>query len=225
MAEKDCCLIVFAKEPVPGQVKTRLSSALGQDRAVTLYKAFLKDTYALAQFIPVHLRVLAYESFGSIPQYLYSTFPHFVFYPQHGDDFGMRIQDAVIYAKHMGAGRIVIIGADSPTLPSELIAESFERLKKHDIVLGPRQDGGFYLLGLKNFHQDIFKNISWGEEKIFDCLRANIEEAGFSYYVLCDWYDIDRPDDLKKLVNGRLSSRAGSTEAVIRAMGSDRCCD
>lgn len=221
MSGTECCLIIFAKEPVPGHVKNRLSSVIGEDHAAALYKAFLKDTYALTHFIPVHFRILAYESFGGIPQYLYSTFPHFVFYPQHGDDMGARIQDAVVYARHMGAEHVVIMGVESPTMPHELIAESFERLKHHDFVLGPRRDGGFYLIGMNDFDSCVFKEVEWGSDRVFLQIKDNIEEIGKTYYVLCNWYDIDRIEDLKQFKQGSFSSTAERTSAVIDALFHD----
>lgn len=221
MSAQDCCLIIFAKEPVSGKVKTRLSSKIGQDRAAALYKAFLKDTYALTHFIPVHFRILAYESFGGIPQYLYSTFPHFVFYPQHGIDPGSRIQDAAVYAKHMGAKRIVMIGVDSPTLPSELISESFERLKQNDFVLGPAQSGGFYLLGMADFDTSLFQDVDWNADHVSDQIKSNIEKTGRPYYLLCDWHDIDRIEDLNQFRSGSFSSQAVRTAAVIEAFSAD----
>jgi len=216
VAEHDCCLIIFAKEPVPGQVKHRLSAEVGQDQAMMLYKAFLKDTYTLSHFIPVHFRVLAYDSFGSIPEYLYSVFPHFIFYPQHGRDFGERIQDAIGYAKHMGALRIVIIRSDSPTLPAEVIMESFQRLREFDVVLGPGEDGGVYLFGAKNFYPGLFEDVGWDGGRIFQKIKINLRKRGKSYYVLPDWYDIDRLEDLAKLNAAGSAFRADSTAVAMR---------
>ena len=218
MTDQDCCLIVLAKEPVSGQVKKRLSAEVGQENAAALYKAFLKDTYTLADFLPVHFRILAYESFGGIPKYLYSTFPHFVFYPQHGEDSGARIQDTVMYARHLGAERIVIIGSDSPTLPSALISESFERLKKTDIILGPSRDGGIYLLGIKRLEPDILKELPWGTDKVSERIKENAAAAGCSLYEMCTWYDIDQLTDLKQLRRQGPSSRARATSALFEEM-------
>jgi len=222
MAENDRCLIIFAKEPVPGQVKNRLSSTLGQQRTVSLYKAFLQDMHTLADVIPVRLRVLAYESFGQIPNYLYSTFPHFIFYPQHGPDLGARMADAVLYAKHLGAKRVVIIGSDSPTLPPQLITESFERLKNYDAVLGPCLDGGFYLLGLRaDLCEDVFENVAGRGKRALSQIRKNVRDKELSAFTLCDWYDIDGVDDLTDMMSRTFSSIAASTNAALREIGKE----
>jgi len=222
MAENDCCLIIFAKEPVPGQVKNRLSSVLGQERAVSLYKAFLQDMHTLADVVPVRFRVLAYESFGRIPNYLFSTFPHFIFYPQHGPDLGARMADACLYAKHLGAKRVIIVGSDSPTLPPQLITESFERLKDYDMVFGPCLDGGFYLLGLKaHLCEEAFENVAGKGRRAFAQLRKNARDNEHSSFTLCHWYDIDGADDLEDMMNKTFSSIAASTNAVLRKIGKE----
>jgi len=158
------CLIVFAKEPKGGEVKTRLQSDLSQDTCVKLYKAFLKDTFKLVRAIQCFDMVLAYESSVPEPRYLKTIARDFIFYKQKGRDLGEKMHDAFKYAKGLNYEKVIIIGSDSPNLPALYIKDAFKRLDENDIVLGPSHDGGYYLIGLKEPCLEIFKRVQWSSK-------------------------------------------------------------
>ena len=143
------CLVVFAKEPRLGRVKTRLRDVLTNRQCLGLYKAFLKDTKAMIDRVDCPLKILAYDSFHREPRYLKEIFSKFIFYQQKGKDLGERMHKAFQCAQKLGAEKTVLIGSDVPELPPQYIQEAFIELNKNDFVLGPSEDGGYYLIGLK----------------------------------------------------------------------------
>lgn len=185
------CLIIFAKEPQPGHVKTRLNGYLSSRQCVNLYKAFLKDTAALARQINCEIKILAYDSAQKTPCYLKRIFPDFIFHQQVGSHLGQRMHQAFKFAKRHRAARAIIIGSDSPTLPSEYIGQAFVSLETTDIVLGPSHDGGYYLLGLKNSTAGLYHRISWSTPGVFQNTVRNIRRLKKNLAVLKPWYDVD----------------------------------
>ncbi|MDD5408721.1 MAG: TIGR04282 family arsenosugar biosynthesis glycosyltransferase [Candidatus Omnitrophica bacterium] len=184
-------LIVFAKEPKAGKVKTRLQGYLSKKMCVKLYKAFLTDTLELARGLKCFDKVLAYTSTARQPEYLRTIAGGFLFYKQTGRGLGERMHNAFKFARRMNSHKTVLIGSDSPNLPAKYIKEAYGRLDKSDIVLGPSQDGGYYLIGLKEPCGMLFKGIKWGSETVFDNTVKNAENTGKKLSILEKWYDVD----------------------------------
>lgn len=193
------CLIVFAKEPQRNEVKTRLKGCLSNEQRLELYKAFLKDTLNIAKRFKCESRILAFESAKAKPVYLESIGRKFKFYKQKGKDLGEKMHGAFRYAYRKKYKRIVIIGSDSPTLPSSFIRQAFKALNKNDAVLGPCRDGGFYLIGLKKPCFAIFKGIRWSSKTVFEDTLRNIKRLKKTAAVINHWYDVDEPNDLVRL--------------------------
>jgi rSAM/selenodomain-associated transferase 1 len=137
-------LIIFAKEPKKGRVKTRLAAHLSQRGSLALYKELLMNTVELARRIKCTKRIMAYDSNDNDTSFLKKIASDFEFYKQKGENLGSRMFDAFksILADNTEA---VIIGSDSPNLPKSYIDKAFDELSKHDLVLGPAFDGGYYL--------------------------------------------------------------------------------
>lgn len=193
------CLIVFAKEPEAGKVKTRLQGYLSRDECVQFYKALLQDTLELARAIKCFEKVLAYDSSMPEPRYLKTIAADFMFYKQRGSSLGEKMHNAFKFAKTRNNSKVVIIGSDSPSLPAIYVKEAFRRLDVSDVVLGPSHDGGFYLVGLKKPCASIFKGIKWSSKTV---LENAIENSGiFSKKIslLKKWYDIDDYAGLARL--------------------------
>lgn len=184
-------LIVFAKEPKAGKVKTRLQGYLSEKMCVKLYKAFLVDTLELARGIKCFDKVLAYASTRRQPEYLKTIAGGFLFYKQTGSDLGERMHNAFKFAGRMDSDKTVLIGSDSPNLPAKYIKEAYGRLDKNDIVLGPSRDGGYYLIGLKEPCGMLFKGIKWSSGTVFDNTVKNAENTGKKLSILEKWYDVD----------------------------------
>lgn len=185
------CLIVFAKEPETGRVKTRLNKYLSNEQCLNLYKAFIKDTLRLARKIKCERRILAYDFSGGNPPYLKSAVKKFSFYKQKGRDLGQRMHDVFKYAGRKKCAKIVIIGSDSPTLPPVFIQQAFKALENKEVVLGPSLDGGFYLIGLKKTCYAIFKGIKWGSGHVLTQVSRNLRNLDKNTAFLPEWYDVD----------------------------------
>jgi len=193
------CLIVFAREPQKGKVKTRLRTCLSEPQCLDLYRAFLKDTISLTKNIQCESRILAYESNSKNPNYLRKIARNFKLYRQRGRDLGRRMYEAYKFAKSKKASKVVIIGSDSPTLPPSYIREAFKRLDRNDVVIGPSHDGGYYLIGLKEPCFGIFKDIKWSSNKVLKDTVKKAKDLKKRVAMLKRWYDVDGPVALNYL--------------------------
>lgn len=185
------CLIIFAKEPEKGKVKTRLSGHLSAERCFKLYKAFLKDTLGLVKSLRRINKVLAYDLACARPRYLKRIARNFIFYKQSGNNLGQRMHNAFLFARQMNSSKAVIIGSDSPNLPAKHIKDAFQQLDRNDIVLGPAEDGGYYLIGLKKPCAEIFRSIKWSSETVFAQTVENCQRLNKKIAILHKWYDVD----------------------------------
>lgn len=192
------CLIIFAKEPVKGKVKTRLNDYLSKEECFNLYKAFLKDTIELTKKIRCKDKILAYDS-DKYPDYLKKIAPDFIFYKQNGKDLGMRMHNALKFVIRDNSSKVVIIGSDLPTLPASSIKKAFDLLNRADLVLGPSLDGGYYLIGLKSPCIGLFKGITWSSAMVFQETINRTKKLKKSIAFLDKRYDIDDIESLFRL--------------------------
>lgn len=207
-------LIVFAKKPQAGEVKTRLVPPLTSNEAKELYSCFLKD--ALIQYtrlaaelnIKIFLFVTPDNSMGYFGDFL-KDIPEInasklrmTIMAQSGYDLGEKIFNAFTYAFSENYAQAVIIGTDHPTLPDDYIVQAFAELGKGttDCVIGPVEDGGFYLLGLKEVKNEYFKNVPWSSSKVFDLTVDNLNRAKKTVHTLPGWYDVDDKESLSKII-------------------------
>ncbi len=192
-------LIVFVKLPVPGRVKTRLAKTLGADTAAALYRCFVADTVAAARRSGYSTRVVFHppESAPAIAAWLGQGV---TFLPQHGNDLGERMSDA-LHTALAGSARAVLIGSDCPDLPFALLHEAFEALITHQAVIGPARDGGYYLIGFsrEGFAEAAFTGIEWGGPDVFEATMDTLAKNGVKVHVLPAWNDIDEYGDLTAL--------------------------
>jgi uncharacterized protein len=188
------CICVFAKPPVPGRVKTRLTPLLGSLGAAELAKAFLHDTWASVSTLPWAKPVLASAQEG--PQDFLHT-PTEI-WPQGEGDLGARLENISRRALR-NHPHVIAIGADSPGLPARYLEQAREALRRADAVIGPSEDGGFYLLGLRKCPTGLLSGIPWSAPTT--CLEtiAKLQAAGLTVYILDDWFDVDTAQDLEKL--------------------------
>ncbi|MCK5655242.1 MAG: TIGR04282 family arsenosugar biosynthesis glycosyltransferase [Candidatus Aureabacteria bacterium] len=189
-------LIIFAKEPVRGKVKTRLAPHLSQTKCLALYKELLEATVALARGVKCGKKIIAYDFCGRNPSFLKKIASDFEFYKQNGKDLGARMFDA-FETFVTNNTKAVIIGSDSPDLPRSYISRAFEMLSKNDLVLGPAYDGGYYLIGLKEPCKKIFEGIKWSSGSVFERTLEKAKKLKKKAAVLNSWHDIDTPEDLK----------------------------
>jgi len=186
-------LIVFAKEPEKGRVKTRLKNGL------RFYKAFLKDILATVREVKADSKILAYDCAREEPKFLKKVGGDLLLYKQTGRNLGERMHNAFQCAQSLGGRRIVIIGSDSPTLPAGLINQAFQSLSRVDVVLGPAIDGGFYLIGLKAPDKRIFSQVKWSSSGALNTTLNNIKRLRKKVKLLDVWYDVDDEEGLAAL--------------------------
>ncbi|NCO43231.1 MAG: hypothetical protein AUJ96_27835 [Armatimonadetes bacterium CG2_30_66_41] len=205
-------LIVLARPPVPGKVKTRLSEHLGPEQTARLYACFVRDTLGKLVTL-VHTHVAVYHTPGSPEEVrtLESILPPGVpLRPQRGHTFGARLSDALGDCAQCSA--TVLVGTDSPTLPAELVHQAFDALRHRDIVLGPATDGGYYLLGARAAAPNLFRGIRWSTSAVLAQTVERCRELGLRPAALPPWYDVDEPDDLDVLRGHLLALEAAGEQ-------------
>ena len=218
------CLIVFAKNPVPNQVKTRLIPTLSPEQAAILYTAFLTDwCETLAKLANVDL-VIAYTPPEAQPDLQALIGDDVIYIPQMGADLGERLTSATQWAAKQGYTKILFVGSDSPTLPISYISQAITLLDSQDTVIGPSTDGGYYLIGfsaaaLTTTVPHVFEEIAWSTADVFQQTVTRIREAEVTLGLLPPWYDIDTAEDLAFL-HAHISAMrlAGDT---VQAVGTE----
>lgn len=195
------CLAVVAKQPEGGKVKTRIAATLGDDRAVELHRCSLRDTLALALSIADVAHVVSYAPpTEGARRYFEQVAPTFTLIPQQGATLGERLSGSLarLLPRHSS---VVLIGSDSPDLPAAFITRAFEILRgQTDVVLGPANDGGYYLLGMRSVQPIMFERIDWSTDVVAQQTRARAAEAALSLAELPSWHDLDTVADLRALV-------------------------
>lgn len=191
-------LIVVAKEPAAGQTKTRLCPPLGPQQAADLYACFLHDVLATVRRVPEVRRVIAYTPEAAAP-YFRALAPDFALTPQRGADLGERLDALLSAALAAGAAKAVVMGSDSPTLPADYVKQAFAMLDTHDVVLGPTDDGGYYLIGLRRPQPRLLRDVTMSTPSVLRDTLAIAEELGLRVALLPGWYDIDTVEDLARL--------------------------
>ena len=197
---------VFAKAARPGAVKTRLAPALGDEGAARLAKAFREDTLAgLRRSAGVRPILAATER---------ETEEGVETWPQGSGDLGARLS-RILRRALASSPAAVAIGSDTPGLPPRLLERAREALLTSDAVLGPCEDGGFYLIGVRKLPRGLLSGLPWSTGETFEKTLARLRERGMATVVLPPWFDVDRPEDLERL-RGLLSRRVISAPATAR---------
>ena len=192
-------LVIFAKEPVAGHVKTRLAPQLGLKGSAVLYEAFLKDTFDLARRVDCHQRFVAYDAGNAPARFIRKEAHGFRFFKQTGKNLGERMHNTFARLDRRSKGSMVIIGSDSPHLSVGFIQSAFERLLDSDVVIGPSIDGGYYLVGLNRPCREIFEDIPWSSNKVLDRTIKTIKKIKKKCELLPLWYDVDDQNSLRRL--------------------------
>ena len=208
------CIILFVKNPVAGTVKTRLQPELDSLKAADLYRAFVVDCAETVLATVAARKVIAYspaDAEDAVRGILGPLSRSFEFVAQPEVNLGKRM--AALFAESFARGdtRTVIMGSDSPSLMPEMVDGAFEILRKHELVIGPCIDGGYYLIGLRKFVPELFRNIEWSSSKV---LRQTAMAAeGLDFKLLPIWYDVDTFSDAVFLLDHlEVLQRTGSLQ-------------
>lgn len=193
-------LLIFAKYPEPGQVMTRLCPPLTAKEAARVQRACVRLLCERAfRSWPVR-PVLVISPDKAERRFREFAGPYIPMMPQGDGCLGDRLTRAARRALDDGTPEVLIIGTDSPTISDEMIEAAQAALKKSDVVIGPCDDGGFYLIGLKRFDEGMFKGIEWGSDRVTSQSLERLNSCGMSVGMLDPWYDIDRPADLERAI-------------------------
>lgn len=214
----DTCLIVFAKNPIPNQVKTRLIPEVSPEQAASLYSAFLIDwCETLAELSNIDL-VVAYTPAESQSDLQALLGEDIAYIPQTGIDLGERLTSATEWAFENKYNKVILVGSDSPTLPISYIFQAVVGLDTRDVVIGPSVDGGYYLIGFSSENltttvPSVFQDIAWSTANVFHQTVKRIHAIDATLKLLPPWYDVDTPEDLAFL-HAHLSAMRISEDSV-----------
>lgn len=191
---------IMAKAPQPGAVKTRLCPPLLASEAAGLYRCFLLDKIAAVQALMGAHPVLAYTPDEARAEFA-TLAPDFSLVPQRGRDLGVRLHTTLaglLAAGHPGA---IAVDSDTPTLPREFLQQAVDCLTRPgaDVVLGPTEDGGYYLIGVRAAHRALFDGVPWSTSAVLEVTLRQAAAAGLQAFCLPTWFDVDTPDDLRRL--------------------------
>ena len=190
--------IIFTRYPFPGRVKTRLIPALGNDGAASLHNAMTRHTLRWADSLssqnPDVLEV-RFEG-GTLSQMQQWLGGDRKYVEQGEGDLGQRMERAFQENFQKKYRHIVLVGTDCPQMTAFHVKEAFFALKSHDMVIGPSEDGGYYLIGLSQMVPELFDSMEWGTEKVFEKTMDIAEQRNLSVRVLGRLSDVDTPDDL-----------------------------
>jgi rSAM/selenodomain-associated transferase 2/rSAM/selenodomain-associated transferase 1 len=191
-------VIVFARYPEAGQAKTRLIPALGAEGAASLQEALTRTTIAGVRLL-IERRAcdLEIRFAGGDAERMRSLYGgEYCYVEQLGEGLGARLEQAVAAAFAAGVERLVVIGTDCPQLEPAVLIEALDQLMRTDVVLGPAEDGGYYLIGLRSPQPSLFAGIKWGTEHVLRQTLDRAASAGLTTHQLAPRPDVDYPEDL-----------------------------
>lgn len=212
-------LAVAAKAPRPGTVKTRLQPLLSADEATELYRCFLKDTIESMENVSAAQIVISYTPAGGERYFDGVLTNGHRMIAQRGESFGDRLYYALEDLLREGFDTASIMDADSPTLPREYIAQTFEELARPGdrVVLGPASDGGYYLIGIKRPHRRLFEEIAWSTPSVLAETVDRAAQIGLEVKLLPEWYDVDDTGDFERLKREILGGAGHSVQGAAAA--------
>jgi rSAM/selenodomain-associated transferase 1 len=215
-------LVIFAKAPVPGQVKTRLCPPLTPDEAATLHGSFVLDTLERTKAAVGKLKLDMDRYLACAPSSTHVFFKIMEerqgvkLVDQVGDDLGARMHHVVETMFSRGYRRTIIIGTDVPTVPLDHFKQALTSLEDHDLVLGPALDGGYYLIGMNKPMPELFVDIPWSTDQVLILTQEKAAVLGLKTALLERWRDVDTLDDLEALIEAcTTDSKKPKNERVV----------
>ena len=187
-----CYLIVYAKRPLPGYAKTRLGQGIGMEQAASVYARLLYGY--LIDLLQANLESTVIELSVASPDdvsFFAAAFPELVVCPQVDGDLGQRMAASICSAFEQGAGSVILTGSDIPSLNSHIVRKAFQELETSPIVLGPASDGGYYLIGMRNPNNSLFRGIEWSTDHVLDQTEAMVRAQGLTAVRLPPLRDMD----------------------------------
>ncbi len=186
-------LIVFVKNLIEGKVKSRLAKTIGKNRSLSVYKKLLVRTREIVWNLSMNKQICYSDVVINNDIWEEKIFQKSL---QSGNNLGLRMLNAFKDASNDGYENMCLIGSDSMELTDVIINSAFELLEKHDIVLGPSVDGGYYLICMSSPTKNVFKNITWSTELVLKQTIDEIQKLNLSYVLLPTLNDIDEINDI-----------------------------
>jgi len=197
----ECAIAIMAKAPLPGEVKTRLCPRLSYEEAAQLYRCFLLDKIKQLNSLKATAPAVAYTPDDTEPLFEAMVPSNFTLIPQKGPDLGARLSDTLNRLLESGYRRVMAIDSDTPTLPTAYLERAVSLLNdpEIDVVLGPSEDGGYYLIGLRRLQPELFEKMHWSTAHVLSETMRRAQTKGLKVACLPAWYDVDTPEDLERL--------------------------
>jgi hypothetical protein len=196
-------ILIFIKNPVEGNVKTRLAVTVGNAASLSIYQSLLRHTQAITK--ELHAGKIVFYSDNVEDGDIWDD-KIYKKKLQIGNDLGERMKNAFEDTFEEGKNKVILIGSDCLELTPAIINEAFSILQNKDLVVGPATDGGYYLIGMKKLHAPLFQNISWGSgDVLMQTLEAAVKQA-LTFYLLAELSDLDNEEDLIAMKNKSLYS-------------------
>ena len=187
-------LIIFVKNPEIGKVKTRLAKSIGEEAALAIYLKLLGRTHEVADLLNCDKAIYYSEYVDTEDNWENRRYKKHL---QKGDDLGQRMNNAICEAFSAGHSSVCLIGTDIYELTPEIINDAFNKLASHDIVIGPAEDGGYYLIGMNKPHPEIFQLKHWSTPDVLRETVRLIEAQALTFCKTKLLNDIDHVEDLK----------------------------
>lgn len=185
-------LIIFARNPVAGKVKTRLAKTTGNDKALEIYRELLEHTHAITKELDCDKFVFYADHINEDDLWENNIYSKKL---QRGTSLGERMQEAFVDLFLQRYTKIQIIGSDCYELTTAIIEKGFEKLNEKDVVIGPSADGGYYLLGANQLITEIFSNKEWSTSTVLSDTLKDIAGLSLSFFLLPELRDIDTEED------------------------------
>jgi uncharacterized protein len=185
-------LLIFVKNAVLGKVKTRLAATIGPEKAFEIYQILLKRTFEVTVALPV-TKAVYYSDYTTEDLF---KLPYYEKHLQSEGNLGERMQKAFEEAFAAGYEQVCIIGSDCYELTEDILVQAFEKLERTDVVIGPAEDGGYYLLGMKKLHHSFFTGKNWSTNSVLPDTLNNVKAMGQSVALLPQLTDVDDEKDL-----------------------------
>ncbi len=197
----DCAIGLMAKFPIKGKVKTRLGKDIGDELALQVYEKLLDNAVETLHSLPDSTFLTSV--FIDPPDYIDKFENHFrnikKYYLQEGIDLGARMHNAIEKLLSINSiDKAILIGADIPEIDRSILSKAFDSLKNNDLVIGPTYDGGYYLIGMKQLHQELFTNLNWSTDTVLEKTLNIAKDRNLKVACLKTLSDIDDLSDLKR---------------------------
>lgn len=195
----DAVLFVMAKQPEPGRTKTRLCPPFSPRQAAAFYEAMLLDTLTLASSLPGVQLAAALTPPSALDYFMRITPPETLLLPVEAADLGGCLLQTIENAFGRGFKKVLALNSDGPSLPRAYLLHALSLLDENDLVLGPSEDGGYYLIGLNQLYRQLFENIPWSTSSVLQHTLAQAMCLSLRTDLTSSWYDVDTLPDTTRL--------------------------